>query len=177
MTHVVERCPNCGVEHDVSAAACEACHQPLRYWCRRHGRDAGWLAGPDCPRCAEDAAHPAPPLRSPPGVAAERTVLRGLGPPPADAAVPAPAPPPPRPGHREDLAGALLAGLLVLLLGAAGGAITGFVAAGIYIFTSGRGSASETLLEWGMMGALTGFVIAFLLDALAFFGNQAPPRE
>jgi hypothetical protein len=61
MTHVVERCPSCGVEHDVSVAgACEACHEPLRYWCRRHGRDAGWLAGPACPRCAEEAARPRP---------------------------------------------------------------------------------------------------------------------
>jgi hypothetical protein len=191
MTHVVERCPDCGVEHDVSpAGACEACHEPLRYWCRRHGRDAGWLAGPDCPRCAEEAARPAPRVATeqtvlrglgpPPALAdvpAERPVLRGLGPPPADADVPAPAPPAPGPGHREDPVGALVGGLLLLLLGGTGGGIVGFVTAVIYALASGRGSANETLLEWGMMGALAGFVIAFLLDAVAFFGRQTRPRE
>jgi hypothetical protein len=178
MTHVVERCPSCGLEHDVSeAGACEACQAPLRYWCRRHGRDAGWLAGADCPRCAEEAARPAPPLRPAPGVAAGRTVLRGLGPPPADAEVPAPAPPPPGPWHRENPAGALIGGLLMLVLGAAGGGLIGIAAAAVSLIFTSPGSASEILLEWGMMGALAGFVIAFVIDALAFLGNQSRPRE
>ena len=61
MSHVVQRCPSCGVEHDACEdGACEACGTPLRAWCRRHGRDVGWLEGPACPRCAEDAARPRP---------------------------------------------------------------------------------------------------------------------
>lgn len=54
--HVVERCPSCGVEHDDRADECDACGGALRYWCRVHGREAGWLHGPACPRCAEEAA-------------------------------------------------------------------------------------------------------------------------
>jgi len=54
--HVVARCPRCGVEHDEAAGgACEACGTPLRAWCRRHGREDGWLQGSACPRCAEEA--------------------------------------------------------------------------------------------------------------------------
>jgi hypothetical protein len=72
--HVVERCPRCGVEHDISAdSICEACDTPLRAWCRTHGREFGWLDGEACPRCAAEAARPpaAPPvppvtLRRPP---------------------------------------------------------------------------------------------------------------
>jgi hypothetical protein len=56
--HVVDRCPSCGVEHDVRMHACEACDTPLRPWCRVHGGEMGWLTGPACPRCAEDAARP-----------------------------------------------------------------------------------------------------------------------
>lgn len=57
MMHVVERCPSCGVEHDLSGASeCEACGTRLRLWCRRHGGEMGWLAAPVCPRCADEAA-------------------------------------------------------------------------------------------------------------------------
>lgn len=52
--HVVERCPSCGVEHDDRVDECDACGGALRYWCRAHGREAGWLDGPACPRCAEE---------------------------------------------------------------------------------------------------------------------------
>jgi hypothetical protein len=56
-THVVQRCPSCGVEHEgLQVGACEACSAPLRYWCPRHGRETGWLASSACPRCAEEAA-------------------------------------------------------------------------------------------------------------------------
>ncbi len=55
--HVVERCPSCGVEHDLSAESmCEACRAPLAFWCRVHGRETGWLEGPACARCADEAA-------------------------------------------------------------------------------------------------------------------------
>lgn len=75
---VVQRCPGCGVEHDVSAAgACEACHARLRYWCRRHGAEAGWLPTPACPRCAQGARE-----------TAQASARSAVG-----AAPPAPAPP------------------------------------------------------------------------------------
>jgi len=58
---VVERCPTCGVEHeDYAAEGCEACGTALRYWCRAHSREAGWLETPECRRCAEEAARPTP---------------------------------------------------------------------------------------------------------------------
>jgi len=58
---VVERCPTCGVEHDDYAAeGCEACGTALRYWCRAHSREAGWLETPECRRCAEEAVRPTP---------------------------------------------------------------------------------------------------------------------
>jgi hypothetical protein len=67
--HVVDRCPSCGVEHDVRMHACEACDTPLRPWCRVHGGEMGWLTGPACPRCAEDAArYTWPPRPRPPAV-------------------------------------------------------------------------------------------------------------
>jgi hypothetical protein len=67
MTRVVDRCPSCGVEHDVRVHACEACDTPLRAWCRVHSREIGWLDGPVCPRCAQEAARrpPVPPARRP----------------------------------------------------------------------------------------------------------------
>ena len=59
--HVVERCSARGVVRDEAAdGRCEACGSALRPWCRAHGRDAGWLDGPACPRCAGEAAHPEP---------------------------------------------------------------------------------------------------------------------
>ena len=70
MSRVVERCPNCGVEHDTPhGGACEVCGTPLRFWCRVHSREIGWLDGPECPRCASEAAArstPPPPRRPPP---------------------------------------------------------------------------------------------------------------
>jgi hypothetical protein len=83
MTHVVERCPSCGVEHDVSAdSLCEACDTPLRLWCSRHGRETGWLEAAGCPRCAEELARP--PAASPPP--SPRPVRRPAAPAPVRAA-------------------------------------------------------------------------------------------
>ena len=72
MSAVVERCPNCGVEHDPShEGPCEVCGSVLGYWCRRHGAEIGWLSGPECPRCAREvearrkAPRPAPPPSTP----------------------------------------------------------------------------------------------------------------
>lgn len=71
MNRVVDRCPNCGVEHDdARGGTCEVCGTTLRYWCRVHSREIGWLNAPECPRCAAEAAappaRPAPPRSAPP---------------------------------------------------------------------------------------------------------------
>lgn len=66
MTRVVERCLTCGVEHEVRADACEACGGALRYWCRVHSRETGWLESPGCRGCAGEKARPAPRARSAP---------------------------------------------------------------------------------------------------------------
>ncbi len=55
MSRVVARCPNCGVENDdARGGPCEVCGTTLRFWCRLHGAETGWLASPDCPRCAAE---------------------------------------------------------------------------------------------------------------------------
>ncbi|HYR07045.1 MAG TPA: hypothetical protein VEQ60_04740, partial [Longimicrobium sp.] len=86
MKRVIERCPNCGVEHDdPKGGACEVCGTTLRFWCRVHSKEIGWLDSAACPRCAAEAARPSPPPRAPTAPAA---------PPPR---APAPPPPPPPP--------------------------------------------------------------------------------
>lgn len=80
MKRVIDRCPNCGVEHDdARGGTCEVCGTTLRYWCRVHSREIGWLNAPECPRCAAEAAappaRPAPP-RTPTPPAAPPTVIR-----------------------------------------------------------------------------------------------------
>jgi hypothetical protein len=66
---VIERCPNCGVEHDEAVGGeCEVCGTPLRFWCRVHGKEIGFLSSAECPRCvAEEQARRARiPPRTPP---------------------------------------------------------------------------------------------------------------
>lgn len=66
MKRVIERCPNCGVEHDdPKGGECEVCGTPLRYWCRMHGPEIGFMDTAACPRCAAEAARPTPPPRAP----------------------------------------------------------------------------------------------------------------
>ena len=88
MKRVIERCPNCGVEHDnPKGGACEVCGTTLRFWCRLHSREIGWLDSETCPRCAAEAATaPVPAPRAPAPPAAP--------PPPRPPARPTPAPPP-----------------------------------------------------------------------------------
>lgn len=74
--HVVDRCPSCGVEHEVRAHACEACATPLRAWCRVHGRETGWLDGAACARCAEETARTPRPMPVP----ADEPVFKERGP-------------------------------------------------------------------------------------------------
>jgi hypothetical protein len=86
LTRIIARCPNCGVEHDdARIVECEVCGTTLRNWCRVHSPAIGWLAGPECPGCAEELdARLASRMRPPPA-------------PPAPAPAPAPEPaPPPR---------------------------------------------------------------------------------
>ena len=58
MTRVIERCPSCGVEHEVRADECEACGSALRWWCRAHSREIGWLETAECHRCTQAVARP-----------------------------------------------------------------------------------------------------------------------
>jgi hypothetical protein len=109
MTHVVERCPSCGVEHEgLRVGACEACQAPLRYWCRRHGRDTGWLQDPACPRCVEEAALPrplAPVVPAEPAIPLAmfgRTIHDPAAQRAAEAASAHPAPAPARPAPKPD---------------------------------------------------------------------------
>ncbi|HEU4882672.1 MAG TPA: hypothetical protein VFT45_10515 [Longimicrobium sp.] len=85
MKRVIERCPNCGVEHDdPKGGACEVCGTALRFWCRVHSKEIGWLNSATCPRCAAEAARSTPPPRAPAA-------------PPSRAPAPAPRPTPPTP--------------------------------------------------------------------------------
>jgi hypothetical protein len=99
---VIDRCPNCGVEHDdARGGTCEVCGSTLRFWCRVHSREIGWLNAPECPRCTAEAAappaRPTPPPRpraptpAPPRPAPTPTVFRPRRPRPR---MPEPAPPP-----------------------------------------------------------------------------------
>ena len=66
MKRVVQRCPSCGVEYDEPIAGpCEVCGTAVRYWCRVHGPEIGFMDTAACPRCAAEAARPAPPPRPP----------------------------------------------------------------------------------------------------------------
>ena len=88
MSRVIERCPNCGVEHELThTGPCEVCGSELRYWCRRHSKEIGWLDGPRCERCEMEAARPRP-APAPP---------RPRTPRPS----PSPRRPDPRPAHRS----------------------------------------------------------------------------
>lgn len=164
---VVERCPSCGVEHDVSdGGQCEACHAPLRYWCRRHGRETGWLAAAACPRCAAEAvrAAPAPPQPAAPAPA-----------PAAPARPPRPAPrfvPTPPGRSLREIRGEAPAGvgwkapgtggspadiLWLLMLYVIVGAVMGVVVGSGW--NAGQGEAGVPLLG-GLVGAGVGLLIA-----------------
>ncbi|WP_420128312.1 hypothetical protein [Longimicrobium sp.] len=103
MKRVIERCPNCGVEHDdPKGGACEVCGTTLRFWCRVHSKDIGWLDSATCPRCAAEAARPTPPPRAPAAPPPPRPAPPPPRPAPAPPARPTPAPPlPPRPRRPE----------------------------------------------------------------------------
>jgi hypothetical protein len=96
MKRVIERCPNCGVEHDdPKGGACEVCGTTLRFWCRVHSKEIGWLDSAACPRCAAEAARPAPSTRTP--TAPPSRAPAPPPPPPRRTAPPPPRPTPPTP--------------------------------------------------------------------------------
>lgn len=146
--HVVDRCPSCGVEHDVRVDACEACDTPLRPWCRVHGVEMGWLDGPACPRCAEDAARPSRPAPAAPApVLDSRTpaaVQAAAGTPPAWVADVANRP------QRPD-AGVML---MLLFFAAAAGAFGGMVLSTPFVF--GTAVHLDTLVKFIVGGGMLG---------------------
>lgn len=164
MTHVVNRCPSCGVEHDASADSfCEACGTPLRAWCRAHSREAGWLDGPACDRCAKEAA---PALRSRAATALPCPDVSGAIGSPAFVSAPAGA-------GRAELAKAPadamarmtsmsmvehhIAMLLMMLLATGGGTLLGVIGGFVYVFF-GYGSLPDTPLWFALIGAIVGLV-------------------
>lgn len=90
MRRVIERCPNCGVEHDdPKGGPCEVCGTTLRFWCRVHSKEIGWLDSEACPGCAAELSRPVPPPRPP------------AAPPPSAAPSPPPRPRRPAPTRVE----------------------------------------------------------------------------
>lgn len=165
--HVVDRCPSCGVEHDLRVQECEACDTPLRSWCRVHGEEIGWLDGPGCDRCAEDAARrerrttapslampcPAPALFT---TAASPAPAPGSGATPLDDIVANASSPRPIPLHIH-----LTVMFLKLLLFTGSVTIVSVVAAFLYLL-SGRGILPDTALHFATYGAIFGFVMGIV---------------
>lgn len=198
MKRVIERCPNCGVEHDDPVGGqCEVCGTPLRYWCRVHGPEIGFMDTAACPRCAAEAARPAPPPRAP----APRPPAPMPAPPPTRVEPDAPprtVPPPrrrPSPwGGRdprvvimdgaEDLApyartGATFAVRVVRAIFAfirtvLGWGILGAIAGGAYAFYLG-GDVFYTAAFGAMVAGILGLIIGGLRALLILFGPSRPP--
>jgi hypothetical protein len=198
---VIERCPNCGVEHDNPVGGeCEVCGTQLRYWCRVHGPEIGFMDTTACPRCAAEAARPTPPPRAPappPSSAPRRptpapTRMEADAPP---RTVPPARRPRPRPwGGRdphvviregaEDLApyaeaGAnfavrLLRAFFTLVRTVIGWTLLGAIAGGIYASYVGA-DVLYTAAFGGMVAAGLGLVIGGLRALLILFGPTHPP--
>lgn len=158
MKRVVERCPNCGVEHDdPRGGPCEVCGTPLRFWCRVHGAQAGWLDAPVCPRCEAEAAAPPPPSRPRPAPASptpprRRRAAPVEAPAPRRSRVP-PEPFPPAPGRDPRV---------VLREGAED--LRPYVATGAGVaFRLIRALLAlvRNVILWGVLGALAGGVFAY----------------
>jgi hypothetical protein len=198
VTRIVERCPSCGVEHDVAEVGeCEACGTALRYWCRTHSREIGWLDGTECPRCPPGTARikpravaPAPP---PPPVAPRVTAKAAAPPPPAIIVTPAPLPAVPvtpvapapvreapkrRPAREARRQGPVLRvfnAVLTTLQGAILGVLGGVGAGGFQAFFVG-GDIPRTAVEWGVYGGMLGLLLGGL-GALGGLLRSSPPPE
>jgi hypothetical protein len=155
VTRVVERCPNCGVEHDDPVGGeCEVCGTKLRYWCRVHGPQIGFMDTAACPRCAAEAARPTPPPRAPAPTRRPAPTRAE----PEDAPWTPPPPARPRWGGREPRV-VLREGAEELAPYAAAGA--GFavrVVRGLFAFV-------RTVLGWGLFGAVAGGGYAYYVGA------------
>jgi hypothetical protein len=176
MNRIVERCPSCGVEHDHRVDECEACGNAVRYWCRTHSREVGWLAGPACLRCDEEEARRAPrprPTRAPP----PSTLPPYPRFPPTPAA---PVVPPPRPAKADELPRGLverlfdslltatLTGIVGVLLGVVAGAVQGYrIGADI----------PATAMGWGVMGGVGGLLLGACIAAATFSRSNAPGAD
>jgi hypothetical protein len=155
--HVVERCPRCGVEHGVSVdSVCEACHAPLRHWCRVHGRETGWLDAPACIRCARETVQPrsAPSTRMPcPAPATPSSVSPAApvsaGPAAADMARAAEKP--------LGMAGHLFVMLLMMLMATGGSTLLGVIGGFVYVLF-GYGVIPDTPIWFALIGAIVGLV-------------------
>jgi hypothetical protein len=190
MKRVIERCPNCGVEHDdPKGGACEVCGTTLRFWCRVHSKEIGWLDSATCPRCAAEAARPVPPPRAPaaPPPAAPRSPAPAPTPPPRRPAptppparveadepawieVPAPRPPrrtrAPRPWGGRDPAVVMREGAEDLAPYAEAGAhMAGRMVRAFF-------AVIGSVIGWGLLGAAVGF---FFPDLLVMGGATAEP--
>ena len=207
MTRIVERCPSCGVEHDVAEVGeCEACGSPLRYWCRTHSREIGWLEGADCPRCPPGTARvkprpAAPPSTRPAAPAVPRATATAAAPPPPAAPpitartpppVPLPAAPSPAPVledprlestvHRR-VKEAPGQGTFVRLVNAVlttlqGGILGVLMGVGGGAFTAFTSTADipATAVEWGVYGGMLGLVLGGLAALPGLLGSPSPPE-
>ncbi|HEX2206563.1 MAG TPA: hypothetical protein VHG93_02715 [Longimicrobium sp.] len=176
MIRVVERCPACGVEHDhPTGGACEACHTPVRMWCRAHSGEIGWLRETPCPRCLEEATrsvpvsasptlpasapprHPAPRLTPTPPARLPRDAMAGTRPAPA--------------GRRGDTDETPLTGKQLLLLAGAG-------AFGLLVALVGFAVLWETGVRYGDALAVLGLACVFAgsLVALGMVVNAVRRR-
>ena len=171
MSLVIERCPNCGVEHELThKGPCEVCGSDLRFWCRRHSKDIGWLSGPRCERCAMEAARPRPAPSPPPR---PRTPAPPRRPPHREPITARREPPDWRPHAARGGAVAwrmVKAALVIarsvfvgaLLFGIAG-AIYGYQ---MYGFSTGDGVAIHTLNRDTIALALLGVIVGSVLGLL-----------
>jgi hypothetical protein len=167
------------VEHDERADECEACHTALRYWCRAHSREIGWLDSAECRRCAEDEARRRP--RAPRPAPLPRAAAPSPAAPPAWRTVSAPLLAesiPPRAAfrrrrRRKKVPAAVevkprgpLWGLFEALLTIAG---TGFAAwllgmtvGGVLAIESG-GDIESAVVEWGVLACGFGLALGLVL--------------
>lgn len=172
MTRVIQRCSTCGLEHDDPVGECEACLGALRYWCRAHSGEIGWLDGAACRRCAEDKARlvarprpaPAPAPTSarprPAPVAHPPRMPARAAPPRVVAPVSVPATPTPERDPRasarfDEWVDACAREALILLL-----SIVLLCAAAVGAYAAaGSESVDEGLMAGGTFGLILGIVV------------------
>lgn len=169
--NVVVRCPGCGADGGVVLHACETCGNQLRFWCRLHSKEIGWLEGDACVRCVEAAMRYTPPVRVP-----------------EDGAAPAPSPAGGVAAHVDGTAGNATAGddpglagrviampLSLLIWGGLGGLMG--MATGFLSLTYGRGTVPGTPLQFGKAGVIVGLIFGFVVYAryVADLPGHAPP--